>query len=75
MEEQSGWLPNGTYTGEEAVLFPSSRWLMSVVGSPGSPVVLMTGGVVLNVQVRCEGYRDAKSSARCLASVLSACRR
>ena len=26
---------------------------MSVVGSPGSPVVLMT--VVLNVQVRCEG--------------------
>ena len=28
---------------------------MSVVGSPGSPVVLMT--VVLNVQVRCEGSR------------------
>jgi len=37
-------------------------------------VVLMTG-VVLNVQVRFEGYRDAKSSARCLASFLSACRR
>jgi len=39
--------------GSHLVVLPSSRWLMSVVDSPGSPVVLMTV-VVLNVQVRCE---------------------
>ena len=55
------------YTGEETVAIPSSRWLMSVVGSLDDRCSPECPGAMRRL--------DAKSSARCLASFLSACRR
>jgi len=55
------------YTGEETVAIPSSRWLMSVVGSLDDRCSPECPGAMRRL--------DAKSSARCLASFLLACRR
>ena len=58
------------FVGLAKFLLSDSRWLMSVVG-----VVLMTG-VVLNVQVRCEGCRscDAKSVSCEVSCEVVSCR-